>query len=221
MNYLFLSGTELFYGIIKDEIRTVLSCLQSSEKKYKNKDIIYRAGTHMKEIGLIEEGSVNIVEYDSWGNKSILGNIKKGDIFGLPYAAIPGKKLQGDVVANENCTILFLNLENLITICPKSCPFHNKIIHNLFRILAKKTLNSHQRMKHISEKTIRSKLISYLSEQAFEYGKPNFTIVFNRQQLSEYLGVDRSALSNELSKMQKDGLIVYEKNTFTLLSKLK
>lgn len=216
MNYFFLSKAELFYGIKEDEIETVLTCLQAYEKKYKNKDIIYRAGTHVKEIGFVEAGSVNMVEYDYWGNKSILGNITKGDIFSLSYAAIPGKQLQGDIVANEDCTILFLNIEMLISVCPKSCPFHNKIIHNLFRISANKTLKLHQRMKHISAKTIRDKLISYLSDQAFEHGKPDFTITFNRQQLSEYLGVDRSALSNELSKMQKDGLISYKKNTFTL-----
>ena len=81
MNYFFLSRTELFYGIIEDEIKTVLNCLQSHERKYKSKEIIHRAGTYIKEIGLVEEGSVNIVEYQYWGNKSILGNIKKGDIF--------------------------------------------------------------------------------------------------------------------------------------------
>lgn len=220
MNYFFLSRTELFYGIIEDEMKTVLNCLQSHERKYKSKEIIHRAGTYIKEIGLVEEGSVNIVEYQYWGNKSILGNIKKGDIFGLSYAAIPGKQMQADVVANENCTILFLNIESLLTLCPKGCSFHTRIIHNLFRISARKTLILHQRMKHISGKTIREKLISYLSDQAFEQGRPDFTLTFNRQQLSEYLGVDRSALSNELSKMQKDGLIVYEKNKFTLKESL-
>lgn len=220
MNFFFLSKTELFYGITEDEIKTALHCFQAHEKKYKNKDLIYRTGTHIKEIGLVEEGNVNIVEYDYWGNKSILGNIKKGDIFGLSYAAIPGKQLQGDVVANENCTVLFLNIEQLITTCPKSCPFHNSIIHNLFRIAANKSLEMRQRMKHISAKTIRGKLISYLSSQAFEQRSPSFKISFNRQQLSEYLGVDRSALSNELSKMQKDGLLDYEKNNFILNNSL-
>ncbi len=216
MNYFFLSRTELFHGIIEDEIKNVFSCLDSHEKKYKSKEIIFRTGTPVREIGLVEQGSVNVVEYDYWGNKSIIGNIKKGDVFGLAYAAIPGQQLQGDIVAKEDCTILFLNIERILTVCPHSCPYHTKLIHNLFRISASKTLDMHQKMKHMSAKTIRAKLISYLSEQSYKQGSPSFTIGFNRQQLSEYLGVDRSALSNELSKMQKDGLIDYEKNTFTL-----
>lgn len=216
MNYFFLSRAELFYRILEEEIKEVLTCLKAYEKNYKKKDIIYRAGTYVKEIGFVEEGSVNIVEYDYWGNKSIIGNIKKGDIFSLSYAAIPSKKMQADVVANEDCTILFLNIENLINMCPKNCHYHNGIIHNLFRISANKTINILQRMKHISSKTIRGKLISYLSQQALDKGKADFTIIFNRQQLSEYLGVDRSALSNELSKMQKDGLLTYKGKNFTL-----
>lgn len=216
MNAFFLSRTELFYGILEDEIERVLSCLDAHERSYKNKEVVFRAGSHIKEIGLIEEGSVNIVEYDYWGNKSILGNIKKGDVFGLSYAAIPGRQLQSQVVDNEACRILFLNIEMILNVYPTACPFHSKLIYNLFKISAHKNLAIHQRMKHISAKTIRDKLISYLSSQAFEHGGPSFTILFNRQQLSEYLGVDRSALSNELSKMQKDGLLVYDKNTFSL-----
>ncbi len=216
MNYFFLSRTEIFNGISEEEIKSMLNCLQAHEKDYKNKEIIYRTGVNIKEIGLVEQGSVNIVEYDYWGNKSILGNIKTGDIFGLSYAAVPGKQLQSDVVANEDCRILFLNIERILTICPQSCPHHTAFIHNLFKVSAKKNLIIHQRMKHISAKSIRDKLISYLSEQSLNYGSPQFTIAFNRQQLSEYLGVDRSALSNELSKMQKDGLLTYKKNTFTL-----
>ncbi|NLK46107.1 MAG: Crp/Fnr family transcriptional regulator [Treponema sp.] len=212
----FLSKTRLFYGIKPDEIKTVLTCLQSVEKKFKRKEIIFREGTAIKEIGLVKEGSVNIVEYDYWGNKSILGNITAGDVFGLSYASNPDTQLQGDIVANDDCTVLFLHIEKILTVCSNSCPHHTKLIHNLFAISASKTLAIRQRMKHISGKTIRNRLISYLSEEAFKQKSPQFTVPFNRQQLAEYLEVDRSALSNELAKMQKDGLLVYEKNTFTL-----
>lgn len=216
MNYFFLSKTELFYGIKENEIESVLACLQAYEKNYANKDLVYRAGSPVKEIGLVMKGSVNIFEYDYWGNKSILGNIKKGDIFALSYAASPGKPLEPDVVANEETRVLFLNINTILTTCPTACPFHTKLIHNLFKISANKNLEIQQRMKHISGKTIRNKLISYLSSQAFDHGGPSFTISFNRQELAQYLGVDRSALSNELSKMQKDGLISYERNSFIL-----
>lgn len=216
MNSFSLSRTEPFHGIKENELQDLLTCLSAYEKSFKDKEVIFQAGTHIKEIGLIEEGSVNIVEYDYLGNQSILGNIEVGDVFGLSYAAFPGKQLPCDVIANGDCKVLFLNIDRLLTVCPNSCSYHSKVVHNLFKMAASKTLSFHQRMKHMSGKTIRDKLISYLSEQALEHGSPNFTIVFNRQQLSEYLGVDRSALSNELSKMQKEGLITYDKNKFTL-----
>ncbi|NLM01059.1 MAG: Crp/Fnr family transcriptional regulator [Treponema sp.] len=217
MNFLFLSKTQLFSGIKVDEIISALQCLQAYKKEFKCKEIIYREGKAINEIGLVKQGSVNIVEYDYWGNKSIIGNINTGDIFALSYASIPETKLQGDIIANEDCNILFLNIKKILNVCSNNCPHHNKLIHNLFSIAANKTLTIKKRMKHISFKTIRAKLISYLSEQAFENNDSHFTIKFNRQQLSEYLVVDRSALSNELSKMQKDGLIIYEKNKFKLI----
>ena len=218
MNYFFLSNTPLFHGVKENEIDELLSCLGAREKSYKKNEIIFSAGSVVHEIGLIESGSVNIVVNFYWGNSNIFGHVEKGMIFAENYAAIPGKELLCDVVAAEQCEVLFLDFTKILTTCSNGCVFHQKLIHNLLHISARKSLNLSTRMLHTAPKSIRDKLLSYLSEQAMINGNAHFTIPFNRQQLADYLGVDRSALSNELSKMQKDGLISFKKNEFTLVS---
>lgn len=216
MNFLFLSNTILFHGTREQEIREMLSCLGGHEKKYKKDDIILHTGDAVTEIGLVESGSVNIVVNFYWGNSNIFGHIGKGEIFAQNYAAIPGRELSCDIVAAEDTEVLFLNMHKLLTTCQNGCVHHQRLIHNLLRISAMNSLHLSTRMMHIAPKSIRDRLLSYLSEQAIENGSPHFTIPFSRQQLADYLSVDRSALSNELSKMQKDGLISYRKNEFTL-----
>ncbi len=216
MNYFFLSNTNLFHGIREDEIRHMISCLSAREKTYKKNEVIFRAGDTVHEIGLVESGSVNIIVNFYWGSSSIFGHIGRGEIFAENYAAISGKELICDVVAAEDSEILFLNIDKLLTTCQSGCRFHHRLIHNLLRISALKSLSLSSRMMHTAPKSMRDRLLSYLSEQATVNGSTHFTIPFNRQQLADYLGVDRSAMSNELSKMQKDGLISFKKNEFTL-----
>lgn len=217
MNTSFLTNTILFHGIKQDEIEKVLGCLNAYERKYKKDQTIFRAGMSVTDIGLVESGSVNIVANFYWGNSHILGHFEKGEVFAENYAAIPGKELICDIVASEDSEVLFLNLLKLLTICQSGCAFHNRLIQNLLRISAQKNLSLSTRMLHTASKSIRNRLLSYFSEVAIEKGNARFLIPFDRQQLADYLGVDRSALSNELSKMQKDGLIKYHKNDFTLI----
>lgn len=216
VNHQFLSATALFKGLKIDEISHALICLNAYEQRYKKGMLIHRAGDVISEIGLVEEGSVNIVVNFFWGNSNIFGHIEKGKIFGESYAAVPGKELPCDVVAAEDSKILFLSMKKILSTCQNCCPYHSRIIHNIVRISASKNLNLSSRMMHIAPKSIRDRLLSYLSEKALENGSASFTIPFSRQQLADYLGVDRSALSNELSKMQKDGLLHYHKNHFVL-----
>lgn len=216
MDNLFLTHTPLFHGIREDEIGTLLPCLSAREAHYRKDETILRVGDIVTEIGLVESGSVNIVVNFYWGGSNIFGHVDAGQLFAETYAAIPGRELLVDVVAAEDCKVLFLNMDKLLTTCQSGCAFHNRVIHNLLRITAGKNLSLSTRMMHTAPKGIRDRLLSYLSEQAVENGNSHFAIPFSRQQLADYLGVDRSAMSSELSKMQKDGLITYRKNEFTL-----
>ncbi|MDD7732123.1 MAG: Crp/Fnr family transcriptional regulator [Firmicutes bacterium] len=216
MNTSFLANTLLFRGITEDEISVLLTCLGAHERIFQKNEIIFRAGSPISEIGLVESGSVNIIVNFYWGNSNIFGHVSKGQIFGENYAAIPGKDLICDVIACEETRVLFLNMQKLLTPCQRACAFHTRLIKNMLRISAQKNLNLSTRMMHTAPYSLRERLLSYLSEQALEAGSAHFTIPYNRQQLADYLSVNRSAMSKELSKMQEDGLITYQKNEFTL-----
>ena len=216
MNTFFLSKTPLFLGISEGEIAELLLCLGAYERKFQKGDVIFRAGTPVTDMGLVVHGSVNIVVNLYWGNSIIFGHVAKGEVFAENYAAIPGKELLCDVVASEDTEVVFLTMKHVLTTCRKGCAYHNRIIQNMLRISAQKNLNMSSRMMHTASKSLRERLLSYFSEQALEQGSAHFTIPFNRQQLADYLAVNRSAMSNELSKMQAEGLIAYRKNEFTL-----
>lgn len=218
MNYSFLTNTILFRGTSSQEIEHMLNCFQSVVKEYKKDTYIYHSGDIIDSFGLILSGSANIEIDDIWGNKSILDHIECGQIFSETYAVAPGEPLLVNVVASENCKVLFLNVSRFLSTCSNTCPYHNKIIHNLVTVIAQKNINLSRRIFYTSSKSIRGRLISYLSQQVKQNGSYQFTIPFNRQQLADYLGVDRSALSNELSKMKKEGILSFEKNTFRIIA---
>lgn len=216
MDFVFLSRTLLFRGVTESEADAMLSCLGAYRRRYEKGDTIYHAGEPAECMGLVLCGSVTMESDDVWGNRSILGRAGAGEIFAETYACIPGEPLMINVVAGEQSEVLFLRASRLLSTCQNACVHHNRLIQNLLQISAQKNLGLSRRILHTSAKSIRGRLLSYLSEQAKQHGSDRFTIPFNRQQLADYLSVDRSALSNELSKMQRDGLLVYAKNSFTL-----
>lgn len=218
MDYLFLSKTMLFRGITPPEIESIMSCLQATVKKYPRGVNIYNAGDTVSFVGIVLSGSVSIENDDVWGNRSILDRVIPGQIFAENYACVPGEPLMVNVVAAEQTEILFINTDKMFTVCSSTCSFHNKLIRNMLNISAQKSLNLSRRIMHTSSKSIRGRLLSYLSFYATKNGSREFEIPFNRQQLADYLSVDRSAMSNELSKMQRDGLLKVQRNHFLLLT---
>ena len=212
-----LSATALFRGIRGEEFPELLSCLSAHERAFRKDAAIWRAGDTVTEIGLVESGSVNSVVHFYGGGSSIFAHTPAGDLFAESFAVRPGRELLCDVIAAEDCRVLFLDIEKLFSFCAQNCSYHRQLLQNLLYISAEKNTALSLRMLHIAPKTIRERLLSYFSEQAAAAGSAEFTVPFSRQQLADYLGVDRSALSNELSKMRRDGLIAYRKNTFTLL----
>lgn len=218
MDTFFLTRTGLFQGISEHEITAILDCVQAVQKSYAKNDVVYHAGTVIHSLGIVLSGSVFIENDDFWGNKNVLDIVSPGEVFAEAYASIPDEPLMLQVVACETTEILFLNVQRLLAVCHHACTYHHKLIENLLRISAQKNLHLSRRSLHTASKTIRGRLLSYLSYQAIRQGSRDFVIPFNRQQLADYLNVDRSALSNELSKMQKEGILRADKSHFHLSS---
>lgn len=213
MDLEFFLNTELFHGMDKNQLEKLFECIEAHTRKYKKGEIIFHMGEAVRSIGMVICGSVIIKNDDLWGNKSILSRIDGGNIFGETYACTDGEPMMVNAVADENTEIVFFDIDKILEL--QGC--HSKIIKNLLRITANKNLQLSRRILHTSAKSIRGRLMSYFSECSKQAGSRTIKIAFNRQQLADYLSVDRSAMCSELSKMKKDGLIEYNKNKFRLL----
>lgn len=216
MNFIQLSKTALFRGTTPQEVAEILSCLGSKRQNFTKGEMIYRTGDVVTSLGIVLSGSVLIESNDLWGNTTVLDSIGQNHIFAETYACALGEPLMVDVVAAEPTEVLFLNVDQVLKVCTNTCGYHNKLIRNLLSVSAQKNLHLSRKIFHTVPKSIRGRLLSYLSYQAVRNGSNQFTIPFNRQQLADYLNVDRSALSNEISKMQKEGLLKAERNYFDL-----
>ena len=212
-----LKQSFVFSNISDEELEILSVCMQPVVRQYKKGEYIFRQGDTLGSIPILLEGSIHIQKDDYWGNRSIINVIEAGDMFGESYALNKNSIMLNDAVTVENCTVAFFDTSRMLTSCSSSCGFHNKIIQNLFVALAGKNIKLVQKLGHISQRSTREKLISYLSEQAQLSHSGSFTIPFSRQQLADFISVDRSAMSNELCKMRDEGLLIFHKNQFTLL----
>ena len=212
-----LKRTKLFSGVGEEDIASLLSCLGARKKEYKKGEYILREGEHISDIFILVEGKIHIQKDDYWGNRSILSVISVGEMFGEAYSSPESGVILNDVVAMEDSSVIFFDVRRILTTCSSACRFHNMIVQNMFFAISDKNRKLVQKLGHMSGRTTRAKLISYLSEEAKRQGSSAFTVPFNRQQLADYLSVDRSAMSNELCKMRDEGMIRFEKSRFELL----
>lgn len=212
-----LKRTKLFEGLENEEIISMLSCLGAKLNTYKKGEYVLRQGEYLSNVFILVEGNLHIQNDDYWGNHSILRQISPGEMFGESYIAPESGALLNDVVAITDSTVIFFDLKKILTACSSACKFHTMVVQNMFFAISEKNRKLVQKMGHISKRTTREKLISFLSEEAKKHNSSNFTIPFNRQQLADFLSVDRSAMSKELCKMRDEGLLEFDRNFFELL----
>ena len=215
-NRMKMPKSSLFAGVEEHDLKSMMSCLAAKERNYKKNEYIFHTGDTVRHIGMVLEGTVHMMKEDVWGNVMILGEAGEGDLFGEVYACAGVDHLEVSVVAKTDVKVLFLDIQKVLTVCSNGCEFHTKIIKNLLSSIATRTLAMTRKVEHMSQRTLRDKVLSYLSSEAVRAGSKEFTISFNRQQLAEYLSVDRSALSAELGKMRDEGMLEFRKNWFKL-----
>lgn len=206
----------IFRGVNENELKKIdeLGLLETC--KFIKNQVIARVGDKLEKIGILNYGKLYIEHIDLWGNRIILHDIKPGQIFGEAYVdyAVP---LMVNVIAEEESEVVFFYKKTFNEMASVSPGLKIKILNNALYLASKKNIIWSQKMLSVSAKNIRTRVMKYLSNVAMEENSKIFTIPFNRQEMADYLNVDRSALSKELSKMQDDGLISYYKNTFKII----
>ena len=213
-----LRTSGIFSGISEEETEKMLHCLEVRQETFQKDEYILRAGDRVEAFGLVITGKVLIIQEDFWGNRNILAAVGAGHCFAETFACSPGAVLNVSVMAQTNVQVLFLNVKRILTTCPSTCSHHSRMIRNLLSELAEKNLRLNEKITHLGQRSRRAKILSYLSAEAQRHSSAEFDIAFSRQQLADYLSVDRSGLSMELSRMQEEGLLEYRKNHFVLKS---
>ena len=211
-----LHAAPLFSGISDEKLAVMLSCLEARIDTFPKGARLLRAGDAVEDVGLVLAGSALVVQEDIWGNRSILSKIGPGQTFAEVFACAPGSVLNVSVEAESAVTVMFLHIRRFLNMCPSACSHHSQIIRNLLGELAEKNLRLNEKLTHMGQRTTRAKLLSYFSGEAQRRGGYEFDIPFSRQQLADYLGVERSGLSVELGKMRDEGLLDFHKSHFLL-----
>ena len=208
-----LSGSLLFKGFDEDEVNSLVSALNAREKRFRKGTMIFRSGDVISTLCFVTAGSVTIESNDMWGNRTILNLVGKGQFFAESYALLPDEPMLVDVCANEDCTIVFLEMKSIGRLDDNS---RARLLANLLNITTRKNLHLSSRSFHTAPRQVRGRIMAYLNTVSVQKHSLEFDIPFDRQQLADYLNVERSVLSNELSKMQRDGLIRCRKNHFEI-----
>lgn len=215
--YLFiLRNSPFFQGMTEEEILSVLHCVNATVQHKQKDEYVLRVGDRTESMGLVLRGSVLVLQEDLWGHRNIMHRIGPGEYFAEPFAATAGSVLNVSVVADEDSEIIMLNMERFLKTCPHACAHHGRMVRNLVSVMARRVMDLNEKLTHMAKRSTREKLLSYLSAESIRQGKLAFTIPYDRQQLADYLSVERAAMSVELGKLQKEGLLKTNRNHFEL-----
>ena len=212
-----LQNCPLFDGIRSEDLSGMLGCLGGRTVGIKKGTVLFQEGEKAVHMGIVLEGAVQLVLEDYYGNRSIMAHIGKGELFGESYAFSREGTLPVSIMATTDCRILLIDSRRVTTCCSNACEFHNRVIFNLLRLTASKNQLLHQKLQITARRTTREKLMAYLAFQAKQLDSSEFTIPYDRQALADFLEVDRSGLSAEISKLRREGVLECRKNSFRLL----
>lgn len=209
--------SSLFEGISVEDRRAVLGCVGYRVKTFPKGSFVALEAENINHIGIILSGTVDMVKEDLWGNRTMLLRMKRNEVFGETFACGAERASSVHFLVSQTAEILFMPFQRIMHSCTMSCEFHHRLSGNMVGIMANKNRELMRKVEVVTKRTTREKLLAYLSIQGQIQGSSTFEIPLSRVELAEYLCVDRSAMTRELMKMKQDGLIDYEKNSFTML----
>lgn len=212
-----LGSSSLFEGIAEADISSMLACLSARKLSFGRGEALFVEGDAAGFVGLVLEGEVQIVRHDFYGGRSLMDLARPGELFAEVFACAGVETMPVSAYARTESTVLMMDCRKILTLCSNSCHFHNQLVKNLLRVVAEKTISLSRKIRHMSRRTTKEKLLDYLSEQAKLRGSAEFEIPLDRQALADYLGVERSAMSAEIGKLKKDGVLDCRGAWFRLL----
>ena len=213
-----LSQCPLFSGISQEEMGLMLNCLGGKIATITKGHPVFLEGEPAKYVGVVLSGKVQIVRDDYYGNRSVLAVVSPGGLFAEAFACAGVETLPVSAIALHSCAVLLLDCKRVLTGCSNACPFHSRLVRNLLQGMARKNLMLTSKIRCMSQKTTQEKLMEFLLEQAKQQAKAEFVIPYDRQALADYLGVERSAMSAEISKLKKAGRIDCSGSRFRVLT---
>ena len=211
----------MFKGISLTNCETLMHCLGCTEKAYNKEQIIPTAGIYARQIGIVVSGCIHTIQEDVWGRRAFLSYAKDDGIFG--EVLLGGSSDERGIIfkAAEPTTVMYLPADRILHPCRNSCPFHHELSRNLFRMISNSNAELTEKIEITSKSSLREKILAYLSIESRRNGSTRFTVPLNRTEMADYLCTNRSALSRELAKMKKDGIIDYENKSFHILNTAK
>lgn len=214
-----LQTCALFRQVAAGELAAMLGCLGAKVVSRSKQETIFMEGAPATQVGILLSGSAQIVKEDFYGNRSIVASIEPGELFGETFACAGVECLPVSVIATDKSDIMLIDCRRITQTCSNACEFHNRMVLNLLMVVAQKNLMFNQKIEIISRRTTRDKLMTYLLNQAKQHRSSDFTIPFDRQELADYLGVERSALSSEIGKLRAEGILESLRSRFILYQK--
>ena len=210
----YLCKSQLFNGIKEEDVLKILNCLGYAIKTYKKNSIIAMEGKNMRYIGIVLQGSIDMIKEDIWGNKDMLTRMISGDLFGETFACGIESEAVVTFMASSDTEVLILPFNKVIHACSNSCDFHGALIKNIIYMITKKNKALMQKLEVVTKKTLREKILAYLSIQAQRQESKYFQVDLSRKELADFLCADRSSLSRELALMKKENIIDFDHNIF-------
>ena len=216
--YQIIGNCPLFENIKTEELKTLLSCMNSYKKNYESDEYIFFTGSEINYVGIVLSGSLEILKEDLAGSRHILDFLGPSDIFAEGIACTKKHVSPVTVRTKESSSVLFIPFEKIIKTCSNSCNFHIQLIKNMMMLLGEKNYTMNQKMELLILKGMREKLASYLLLESNKHKSLTFQIVPNRNELAEYLNVSRTSMCRELARMKDLGILDYYQHSFKILS---